>query len=409
MDDGTPTIISWEVRELVREWLSGGMENNGLELRGPEGGVQWLRGYDSRHYTPFCPRLVLKVSASDPIPTPTPLPTATPTMTPTDVCPNPDAAGNSFAAAAPLPPGGEVSEYLCPSGDFDYWKFPVEAGQELKLYLDGMVGDYDLTLLDPNGAMVKESALWGAGKNEYIYYLSYQNGDFRAVVKGKGVADWHPTKPYHLTVDAPFKCFEPDEAGNDFASAKEILPSLPQSNIQRPLHGAICPEGDIDFYKFNVPGGQTVTIRADLTELPADYDLILRDPSGNVVDYSSNDGKAAEWVQHTLLNKPGWWRVSVYGPKAADGSSPYHSGLYKLDVKLTSPTDLSVRRDRDHAGHPGHEEQRDPGCREVDHGPRLHRRRRRSRSARRAGHAACLACRRRQTLYAARRGQDHSP
>ena len=343
VDDGVPTIISWEVRELVREWLTGGLENNGLELRGPEGGVHWLRGYDSRHSTPFCPRLVLKLLAPAPIPTPTPPPTATPTATPTAVCPSPDAAGNSFAAAAPLTLNQETAELLCPSGDFDYWKFPIEAGQEIKLYLWGMVGDYDLALLDPNGALVKESALWGAGQNEYIYHLSYQNGDFRAVVNGKGVADWHPTKPYKIKVDAPFKCFDPDEAGNDFASAKEILPSLPGGNIQRPLHGTICPEGDIDFYKFYVPKGQDVTIRADLTELPADFDLMLRDPSGNLVDYSSNDGKTADWVEHITSSLPGWWRVSVFGPKRADGTYPYHSAPYKLDVKLTSPADLSVR------------------------------------------------------------------
>jgi hypothetical protein len=343
VDSGVPVIFTWDVRNLVQEWVDGGLENNGLELRGPEGGVMWQRVYESRHYSPFCPRLVLEVVPASPMPTPTPLPSPTPTATATPVCPHPDAAGNTFAQAASLVPSKETAEYLCPSGDRDYWKFPVEAGQEIKLNLWGMTGDYDLALIDPNGALVKESALWGAGKSEYIYHLSYQTGEFRAVVSGKGVADWHPTQPYKLRVDLPFKCFEPDEAGNTFATAETILPSLPQGNIQRPLTGTICPEGDIDFYQFYVPGGQTVTIRVDLTGLPANYDLTLHDPSGKVAGQSANSGQTAERIDHIAANQPGYWRVSVFGPRQSDGGYPYHSAAYKLDVKLSSHADLTVR------------------------------------------------------------------
>ena len=48
-------------------------------------------------------------------------------------------------------------------GDFDYWKFPIEAGQEIKLYLWGMDGDYDLALLDPNGILNPGAVLRAGG------------------------------------------------------------------------------------------------------------------------------------------------------------------------------------------------------------------------------------------------------
>lgn len=343
VDDGTPVIFAWEVRDLVQEWLDGGLENNGLELRGPEGGAFWLRHYDSRHYRPFCPRLVLRIAPNGPMPTPTALPTPTATATLPPPCPHADAAGNSFAQAAPLAPIQDTAEYLCPSGDRDYWKFPIESGQEIKLYLWGMTGDYDLTLLDPNGGLVKESALWGAGANEYISYQSYENGEFRAVVDGKGVADWHPNKPYQLRLEAPFTCFAADEAGNDFLSATEILTSLPQGNIQRPREAAICPEGDVDVYRFYVPRGQLVTMRIDLTQLPVNYNLFLRDPSNKLIASSTNSDKADERIDHVTMNVPGYWRVEVSAPQRADGSRPYHTAAYKLDAKLSSNADLSVR------------------------------------------------------------------
>jgi len=269
-------------------------------------------------------------------------------VTPTPVCTYPDAAGDTFNTAATLTPFIETQEYICPSGDVDWWKFPVEAGHEISVYLYDLPtapdADYDLFLFDPSGAQKASSEVFGAEKGEYIYHQAYMDGDWRVMVRGKGwgpwgAADWSKTTPYKLRVDLKFACFFPDEAGDTFADATPLLPSIPQAGISNKHTGYICPQGDIDFYKFEVSGGQTVTITADLTGLPADYDMILRQPDGSIADYSNNSGTADEHVTYVANNIPGSWRVSVFGP----GGIPYHSDQYELEVSLTGNADLTVQ------------------------------------------------------------------
>jgi len=343
VDASLGTVYAWDVKTLVQKWIDDEHQNLGLELRGPEGGTPWTRLFDSRHYTPFCPRLSLQLRPSGPIPTPTATPAPTATATPTPACTHPD-AGNTFQQATVLTPDGTWNyEYICPSGDVDWWQFPADSHQEITIHLGGMPqappADYDLFLISPSGGQIASSELWGASKDEYINITVYQKGNYRVLVRGKGVADWSNKTPYQLSVKTEYECIDPNDAGGYYTNAAAITPSLPQANISHVTYGYICPQGDTDMYKFEVPGGQNVLIWAKLTELPANYDLYLYGPVGGSLGQSTNSGTADEQVLYAALNQPGTYYAFVKGAT----TSAYHAQSYKLEVSLSGTADLFVQ------------------------------------------------------------------
>jgi hypothetical protein len=341
LDLAVPIAHGWDVRELVQDWVEGVRDNHGVLVRGPESPPSWSRVFESRHHTAFCPRLSVTVTSGQAVPTPTPTLTATPTATPPPTCPQPDGGGDNFAAATTIGEGQVVSEYICPSGDVDWFKLPIEASQEVSVYLydlpTGPDADLDLFLINPNGTFEDSSEIYGASKGEYINYTAWMDGDWRVMVRGKGGADWSKTKTYKLRVDLKFNCDKADEAGDTFQKATEILPSLPASGTVRKQTAYICPQNDVDYFKIRVPGNQTVKISADLTDLQADFDLDLYRPDGTKADSSVYSGTTDESVSANAGNHPGYWRVKVYGPFGA-----YHSWPYTLEVNLTSNADLTV-------------------------------------------------------------------
>lgn len=291
--------------------------------------------------TPTRPASTHTPTPTPPRPTLTPTPTPTPTTPP--ACPAPDVAGDTFAMAAPLTPNVAVQEYLCPSGDLDYWKLHVVAPAEIRVFLYdlplGPPADMDVFLLDPGGALRASDERWGADKGGYISFSAWSDGEWRVLVRGKGVADWSKTHTYTLRVDLVTECSQPDEAGNTFSTATTILPSLPQGGVVRTHTGYLCPAGDVDVYKIPVSGSQNVTIEAFLTDLPVDYDLDLVRPDGSLAAASAKSGTASEHVVSSSSNSWGDWRVRVFAPA---GQSD-HARPYTLEVRITSNADLTVQ------------------------------------------------------------------
>ena len=270
---------------------------------------------------------------------------------PTPVCPQPDAAGNTFEAAASLSPFVETQEYICPSGDVDWWKLFVDVGQEITVYLYDLptapAADYDLFLFDPNGILMASSERFGAARGEFIRYTGWVSGEWRIMVRGKGygtwgAADWSKTIPYKLRADLAFSCYVPDEAGDTFADATPLMPSIPQASVSRPQLGYLCPKGDRDFYKIQTSGGQYEVLEVHLTDLPADFDLRLYRPDGSLYDTSAATGKVDEQITAYIGGLRGAWVVEVYGKADGAGGTIYHGHPYRLEVSLTSQADLTV-------------------------------------------------------------------
>jgi hypothetical protein len=251
--------------------------------------------------------------------------------------------GDTFASATNLVADGrDIQDYICPSGDVDWWTFPVEAGQEITVNLFNMPqlppADYDLFLINPSQGLVASSERFGADRDEQIRYVAFENGDWRVLVRGKGAADWSRTVSYTLRATTNWGCFVPDEPGVSFADASPILPSLSQANVVRTHTGYICPEGDEDWYWFDVSGGQDVTITARLMGLPADYALYLYSPDGVLRGSSQQVGLADEEITFVANNIPGSWRVRV----APGTPGANHINPYILEINLTGVIDLTV-------------------------------------------------------------------
>jgi hypothetical protein len=300
-------IFGWNVRDLVQRWVNGA-SNYGLALQGPENpGIYWVRTFSSRHYTEFCPTLELAVVPAGAMPTPTPTPTASPTATATPVCLHPDAAADTFGAAGNLTAvnQGSTQEYICPSGDEDYWKFPVTAGQVVQLWLSDLpaspLGDYDLFLYNPSANLVDASGEFGVTP-EYIQYTAANTGSYRVAVRSKvGNAYWNKFTPYRLkTAVCPA-----DEAGDASTAATPLTPGSARN-------GYICPAWDQDWYEFTVPPGMA-TISATLSNLPKNYYMGLYDPNGVLRATSQQNGPPQETITYTANNQPGKWKLAVRG------------------------------------------------------------------------------------------------
>ncbi|NOZ95291.1 MAG: hypothetical protein GXP47_11235, partial [Acidobacteria bacterium] len=81
-------------------------------------------------------------------------------------------------------------------------------------------------------------------------------------------------------------------------------------------------------FRFDVARGQTVNVA--LTSLPADYDMYLYDPAGNLVEQSASGGTANEQIAHTAT-MTGPYRVRVFGYQGAYDAAD----AYALDVTLS--------------------------------------------------------------------------
>ena len=331
--------IPWNVTGLVQQWIADPGMNFGVAVRGPESGSQWRRVFESRHYTAFCPQLTVEIGPDHVVPTPTPTSTPTPTPTPTAVCAQPDEAGDSFAGAGALDLFQAKTAYICPSGDEDWWSFSAGSGAEINAWLYNMPADLNLTLVNPSGSGVTTSQRWGAANDEYIRYTADASGTWALVATGRTAADWSPGSSYSIRAEVCADSISTD-AGNTFATADPITPSVSglSSNV---IHGWICPPGDEDWYRFDVPATQGTSIDVKLSNLPASYNVHLVRPDGIKAVYGSSPGTADVTITHTPA-MTGSWRVQVIGTYVSGSSQTTFDNVlpYQLEVTLTSTNDL---------------------------------------------------------------------
>lgn len=117
-----------------------------------------------------------------------------------------------------------------------------------------------------------------------------------------------------------------DEPNDSFEMAAAITTSA---------LGAVCGEGDVDFYKFTVDGNQDVAIVANFTAGEAtDLELGLVDSAGTVLTVSTGlDGDERIDQSAALGNR------LAAGDYAAEifGRTPTVSNEYELILTLTTP------------------------------------------------------------------------
>jgi hypothetical protein len=99
------------------------------------------------------------------------------------------------------------------------------------------------------------------------------------------------------------------------------------------INAQIAPSGDVDYYSFSTSGSQK-NVKVTLTNLPANYDLILYNSNGSVLQSSTQSGTADEIVVYNT-KKAGTYIVKVIGATANNYSS---TQCYTLTVFTGSTT-----------------------------------------------------------------------
>ncbi len=119
--------------------------------------------------------------------------------------------------------------------------------------------------------------------------------------------------------------------GNDPWENAIFYPPM-QNNV--PTYGLICPLGDVDFQLIQVQiPNSTITVTLD--QLPADYDLELRDAAGTLLAGSYNAGVIPEVVNYANA-QPGY-----YYPNIMSNVGQWNPGLYfRLTAVVTPPPPL---------------------------------------------------------------------
>jgi hypothetical protein len=108
----------------------------------------------------------------------------------------------------------------------------------------------------------------------------------------------------NFTTTAVVACTDSYETNNTYNQAKSIAVN---SNIT----ARISSSTDKDYFRFSTTTSNR-NIKIDLTNLPADYDVILYNPSGVQVGISQTTGTANETIIYN--NGPvGTYRLQVYG------------------------------------------------------------------------------------------------
>lgn len=116
----------------------------------------------------------------------------------------------------------------------------------------------------------------------------------------------------NFTTTAVVACTDSYETNNTYNQAKSIAVN---SNIT----AVISSSTDKDYFRFSTTTSNR-NIKIDLTNLPADYDVILYNPSGVQIGISQTSGTANETIIYN--NGPvGTYRLQVYGFNGAFNST----------------------------------------------------------------------------------------
>jgi len=107
-------------------------------------------------------------------------------------------------------------------------------------------------------------------------------------------------------------CTDTYESNNTTSAARTIP-------VNTNITALIGTSTDLDWFRFSNTSTAR-NIRIDLTNLPADYDVRLYNPSGTQVAISQNSGTTAEVITFNTTTT-GTWRIQVYGYAGAFNAS----------------------------------------------------------------------------------------
>ncbi len=210
------------------------------------------------------------------------------------------------------------------STDRDYYKFTLCTRGNIVITLTNLPKNYTLFLLDSSGVL---SMSYNSGiADEKIEYNNLAAGTYYIYVYGENGA-YDLEKCYNLRLTAPVSpCvnnYEPNELGS---SAYPI-------NVNQTYYAGISSPSDSDFYTFTLT--ETSNIHATLEDLPANYNLVVYDPSWKVIGHSYKWDTENESI--SLNNLPaGKYLVGVSNPNKV------YDTLYCYSLRVSTTATRSL-------------------------------------------------------------------
>jgi type VII secretion-associated serine protease mycosin len=222
-----------------------------------------------------------------------------------------DLGGDSQATATDLDPG-VVRDYITVN-DQDYWTFTLDATYGIALDLSELPADFDIHLLQADGALLASGTRPGAASENLAIQLTA--GTYYVRVFGFNGA-YSDTQTYALGFAAS-RVTPPDLGGDTFGAATPMGPGLTADD-------RIDTDTDVDFWSFNVDA----LSRADvyLTQLNANFDLALFRMDGSLLARSSKLGNTDELTSAWLV--PGTYVLRVRSAARAISNYPYHLEVF---------------------------------------------------------------------------------
>lgn len=220
----------------------------------------------------------------------------------------------STTSAAVIPVNTNISAAISTATDIDYYKFSFTGPSNLSILLSNLPLNYNLYLYNSSGSLLASSANTGTA-NETINYNNAASGSYFIKVIGvSGV--YSATSCYTLNVGV---VAVPACPGTYDASTNGTFAGAVSIPLNTDVKGLINPLADLDYYKFTITTGGTISI--SLSTLPANYDLILYNNAQVQLAISQNLGTTSELINYTVT--PGTYYAYVYGTKVYNATTCY--------------------------------------------------------------------------------------
>gem|GEM_PF-2203609 len=243
----------------------------------------------------------------------------TPATTPT--CVSAYEPNESLSAAAVVSTNTALSAAIGSSTDKDWFRFSLSATSNLNITLGSLPADYDIILYNGSGTEIRRSENGGT-TSETITTSSSAAGTYYIQVLGYNGANSSTCYSLNIGATAAVSTCPGtlDNSTNNTLSGAATIP------FGTDVRGTISSSTDVDYYRFSITTGGSITIT--LGTLPADYDLRLVNASGTQLAISQNGGTTGETISYTAA--PGTYFAQVYGYNGANNSS----SCYTLRVAL---------------------------------------------------------------------------
>lgn len=238
-------------------------------------------------------------------------------------CTNNFEPNESLSAAASVATNTTHSAAITSTTDNDWYRFTLSGTNNLNITLTNLPADYDIILFNSAGTEISRSENGGT-TSESIVNNNTAAGTYYLRVFGWNGAN-STTVCYNLNIGAT-PVTTPTCPSTYDVSTNGTRTGAAQIPFNTDIKGLISPSGDVDYYRFVITTGGTITLT--LTTLPGDYDLRLYNSAGTVLQSSENGGTSNETINRNV--PAGTYYARVVGWNGANSSTV----CYTLRVAL---------------------------------------------------------------------------